>query len=56
MRLKELRQDGLWVPRKTREQLENLRSQAKGRPRGSKSVGKNTGEHNTQVPLFGGSC
>lgn len=37
-------------PKENREQLENPRSQAQGRPRGSKSVGKNTGECDTQVP------
>lgn len=37
-------------PKGNREQLENPRSQAQRRPKGSKSVGKNTGERDTQVP------
>ena len=37
-------------PKGNREQLENPRSQAQRRPKVSKSVGKNTGEHDTQVP------
>ena len=37
-------------PKGNREQLENPRSQAQRRPKVSKSVGKNTGERDTQVP------
>lgn len=43
-------------PKGNREQLENPRSQAQRRPKGSKSIGKNTGEHDTQVPPVWGIC
>ena len=43
-------------PKGDGEQLENPRTQAQRRLKGSKSVSKNTGEHDTQVPPVWGIC